>query len=172
MKIVILSLSLLFSLLTTPLSVLYAEETCGRTALINGQRILVDTNSVQKGEGLKHYIDKDPVAKEYLDIYRQGVGTKWQNAALGTIGTLLVLSGLLIGNDSTNKKAMMVGGASLMVVNFFVARTYENSNENNLHKSVDEYNRRNAPKIFLENSEKDRPGKGDKGIIFNLIKDF
>ena len=86
-----------------------AEDTCSRAALINFQEILVDTNSTQKGEGLRYYIEKDKVANSYLEKYQNGTKIKWHNAALGTIGSALLLGGLLTNNSDSNKKIMLIG---------------------------------------------------------------
>lgn len=130
-----------------------AEETCSRVAVINYQEVLVDTSSTQKGEGLRHHLNKDPIAKNYLDIYQDTSRIKWQNAALGTLGTGLILSSFLINTDQENKKSLIVGGVSLLIINFLVARTLEFTNEENLKKSIDEYNKRNLPKIYFLQSK-------------------
>ena len=37
----------------------------------------------------------------------------------------------------------------MILVNFFVARTLEYNNEQNLSRAIEEYNKRNLPKIFF-----------------------
>lgn len=162
-------LILIFSFFWTSV---FAEETCSRTAIVNNQKILVDTNSVQKGEGLKNYLEKDETAKQFLERYREGIGSKWQNAALGTLGTALILGGLLINNGSKTRNTFVISGVSIMAINFFVASTYDYRNELNLQKSVEEYNRRNVPKIYMDGDEQKVRPNDDKGLMFNLIKDF
>ena len=84
----VLSIALaLFSVVT------FAANTCSRTATINGQEFLVDTNYSERGEGLRFYLEKDPEAKLFLDKYQKGTKMKWQNAALGTLGTILIIAG-------------------------------------------------------------------------------
>lgn len=130
-----------------------AEETCSRVAVINYQEVLVDTNSTQKGEGLRYHLDKDPVAKSYLDLYQETAKIKWQNAALGTLGTGLIVSSFLINSDEQNKKNLIIGGASILIINFLVAKTLEYANEENLNQAIKEYNKRNLPRIyFLQSS--------------------
>lgn len=149
-----------------------AEETCTRTAIVNNQRILVDTNTVQKGEGLKNYLEKDETAKQFLEAYRKGINSKWQNAALGTFGTALIIGGLLINSGSKARTAFVVSGVSFMAINFFVASTNDYTNETNLQKAIEEYNRRNTPKIYMEEESERVHTTDDKGLMFNLIKEF
>ena len=137
------------------LNPLQAFETCSRTAIINHQEVLVDTNSNQKGEGLRFYLEKDPKAEEYLNKYQNKNKIRWQNAVMGTAGTGMLLSGLLINSNSNTKQTLYVSGASLILVNFLVARTLEMANEQNLLKAIEEYNKRNLPRIYFN------PGDGE-----------
>ena len=127
---------------------LKAVETCSRVAIINFQEILVDTNSTEKGEGLRYYLDKDPQAKMYLEKYQEGTQIKWQNALLGTAGSTMLIGGLLT-SDSDKKQTFLISGATLIALNFLVARTLEMVNEDNLNKAIEEYNKRNLPKIYF-----------------------
>ncbi len=150
----------------------FAEETCSRTAIVNNQKVLVDTNSVQKGEGLKNYLEQDASAQQFLEEYRKGISSKWQNAALGTFGTALILGGLLASNGDKTRNGLIISGVSVMAINFFVASTLDYSNEANLQKSIEEYNRRNASKIYMEGEIQKNRANDDKGLMFNLIKGF
>jgi hypothetical protein len=125
-------------------------ETCSRVAIINFQEILVDTNSSQKGEGLRFYLEKDKIAESYLDLYQENSKIKWHNAALGSAGTGLILAGLFTSSDRNARQTLLVGGATMILINFFVSKTQENANEANLRRAVDEYNQRNLPRIFFE----------------------
>jgi hypothetical protein len=127
----------------------WASQVCSRIAIVNYQELLVDTSSTQKGEGLRFYIEKDEVAKSYLDEYQKGTGIRWQNAALGTVGTGMLIGGLFASDNSGAKKALLVGGATMIIVNFLVAQTLEVNNEQNLTRAIEEYNKRNLPKIFF-----------------------
>ena len=153
----------------TAISSTLAVDTCSRIAVINYQEVLVDTNSTEKGEGLRYHLEKDPVAKSYLDKYQEGTQIRWENAVMGTLGTGLIIGGILAQDDSTSRTPMLIGGATMMIVNFLVARTFENSNEANLTKAIEEYNKRNLPKIYFnpgQSSSKD----GDNGVSFLLNK--
>jgi hypothetical protein len=142
-----------FILILTLLTTASANETCSRLAIINYQEVLVDTNSTQKGEGLRYYLEKDPNALAHLERYQEGTQIQWQNALLGTAGTGLLIAGVLNNSDgnraNNTKKQLLVGGATLIAVNFLVARTLEAANENHLKNAVDEYNKRNLPKIYF-----------------------
>ncbi|MBH47963.1 MAG: hypothetical protein CME71_07300 [Halobacteriovorax sp.] len=140
-------LIILFGLMLSTLS--HASQVCSRVALVNYQEILVDTSSTQKGEGLRFYLEKDNVAKSYLDDYQEGTKIKWQNAAIGTVGTGMIIGGLFASDGSDAKKSLLIGGAAMILVNFFVARTLEYNNEQNLSRAIEEYNKRNLPKILF-----------------------
>lgn len=162
MKIrVTLILTLIFSAAQT-----HGVETCSRLAIINYQEVLVDTNSTEKGEGLRFHLEKDPVAKSYLDTYQQGTQIKWQNAALGTAGTGMMLAGVIGDHSAERERTLLLGGATLMIINFFVARTLESSNEQNLIKAIEEYNKRNLPKIYFNPEQK---GDGKLGSEVSLV---
>jgi len=126
----------------------FAVETCSRIAIINYQEVLVDSNTSQKGEGLRYHLEKDPVAKQYLDTYQKNSGIRWPSAVLGTAGTGLLLFGFFNSN-SENRRLYIISGTATILVNFLVARTLEVTNESNLNKAVEEYNKRNLPKIFF-----------------------
>lgn len=156
------------SLLMTIIPSTLAVETCSRIAVINYQEVLVDTNSTEKGEGLRYHLEKDPVAKSYLDEYQKGTQIRWESAALGTIGSGLLIAGVLSSN-STSRTPLLIGGAATMIVNFLMAKTFENSNEANLNKAIEEYNKRNLPKIYFnpgQSSSKDK----DNTVSFLLNK--
>lgn len=132
------------------LSSMLRAETCSRVAIVNFQEILVDTNSSQKGEGLRFYLEKDKTAESYLDLYQENSKIKWHNAALGSAGTGLILAGLLTSGNRNARQSLLIGGATMILVNFFISKTQENANEANLRRAVEEYNQRNLPRIYFE----------------------
>ena len=70
----ILSRILIFALaLSWIISPGYAitDEPCSRSARINYQDVLVDTSSTRKGEGIKFYLEKDPIARTYYKKYEK-----------------------------------------------------------------------------------------------------
>jgi hypothetical protein len=144
----------------------HADNTCSRTAVINEQEILVDTSYSERGEGLRYYLDKDPEAKRFLDVYQDGTRIKWQNAALGTLGTVLLIVGVLSDSDSKDKRTMILSGAGIMTVNFFVAKTMEATNERNLLRSIKEYNKRNLPRIYFSPDQDRKTGKRGLSLFF------
>lgn len=143
---------------------LQANETCSRVAKINFQEVLVDSSSTKKGEGLRFYLEKDPVAKQHLEEYQRGTGIRWQNAALGTAGTGLMLSTAFMEDKNNNRELFLFGGLTLLLVNFLLAKTTDYYNETNLHKAIAEYNKRNLPKINFRPSEKINNRKNDYGV--------
>lgn len=140
----------IFLILFTPPT--FAIEACSRVAIINYQEILVDSNSSEKGEGLRFHLEKDPIAKEYLDAYQKKSSILWPSAVLGTAGTGLILYGLF-NSDVEDQRLFIISGSATLIVNFLVARTLEVTNENNLNRAIEEYNKRNLPKIFFNPEE-------------------
>ncbi len=149
-----------------------ASQVCSRVAIINYQEILVDTSSTQKGEGLRYYIEKDKVAKGFLDEYQDGTQIKWQNAALGTLGSGFMIGGLFASDGTDTKKTLLIGGAAMIIVNFFIARTLEFNNERNLNKAIEEYNKRNLPKIFFYPEGLPSDSSQSPGLGMAIIKDW
>lgn len=166
MKILITIVGLLLA------STSLATQVCSRVALVNYQEILVDTSSTQKGEGLRYYLEKDQVAKDYLDRYQDGTKIRWQNAALGTLGTGMLIGGLFADDGSNAKKGLLIGGAAMIVVNFFVARTLEFNNEQNLNKAIEEYNKRNLPKIYFYPDGLPAEGGKSPELTMGIFKDW
>ena len=150
----------------------YAVETCSRVAIINFQEVLVDANASEKGEGLRYHLEKDPVAKEYLNTYQKNSGIHWPNALLGPAGTGLLLLGFFT-SDSQDRQVYLISGAATILVNFLVARTIEVTNEANLNRAIEEYNKRNLPKIYF-NPETNRESNAGSfpGFKIGLAKDW
>lgn len=164
MKFLLLLIILLLS------SAFAAEETCSRVAVVNYQEILVDTNSSQKGEGLRFYLEKDAEAKYYLDRYQEGLKTSWENAILGTAGSSMILLGLLSSNRSSSK-SFLISGSAFLALNFLVAKTIAHKNERNLKMAVDEYNKRNLPRIqFIPDVRVE--DKNNTTFELNIQKDY
>lgn len=144
-----------------------SSEICSRVAIINYQETLVDTNTNQKGEGLRYHLEKDEMAKLYLNKYQQGSEIKWENAILGTLGSGLVISGLMSHSNRENRKNFLISGFSLILINFLMAKTFEYANEGNLLRAIEEYNKRNLPKIFFKPVTKiDKKGWSFKPALF------
>jgi hypothetical protein len=152
------------------LNCLSATETCSRIATINYQEVLVDTNSTDKGEGLRYHLEKDPIAKEYLNIYQKNSSVKWPTAVLGTAGTAVLLLGFF-NRSSADREIYLISGASIILVNFLIARTVEVNNETNLTRAVEEYNKRNLPKIYF-NPENPRGNFTFDHVKVALLKDW
>lgn len=131
---------------------LLAVETCSRVAIINNQEVLVDSNSTDKGEGLRFHLEKDQKAKEYLDLYQKNNSIFWPNAVIGTAGTGLFLYGIF-NTKKADSNVFIISGAAAILVNFLIAKTLEMTNEVNLNKAVEEYNKRNLPKIYFSPEE-------------------
>jgi len=151
----------------------WSQETCSRIAIINYQEVLVDTNSTQKGEGLRFHLEKDKIAKSYLNKYQEGTTIRWENAAMGTVATGLVLSGFMSNSQGNSKKALLISGVALFFVNFLFARTLENANEKNLHKAIEEYNKRNLPRIHFNHApQNDRNPSSVSSVTFSKSWSF
>lgn len=147
-------LKLTFLIIFSLLGEAFAAETCSRVATINYQEVLVDVSSNNRGEGLRYYLEKDPVSKDLLDEYQDNNRPSWKTAAMSTLGSAMIIGGLLRtgsgeGESFTNRNVLIVGGISMIAISYLVSRTNQYKNEYLLQKSVDEYNKRNTPKIYL-----------------------
>ena len=120
---------------------------CSRVALVNYHEVLVDLSSSQKGEGLRYYLEKDKVSKELLDKYQRGGEVNWKTTFVGSAGTLTLLSSLFLNTDKSTKKTIRFSGVFLLIINFLLANSYEENNEVFLKRAVEEYNKRNLPKV-------------------------
>ncbi|MBF0209030.1 MAG: hypothetical protein HQK53_19390 [Oligoflexia bacterium] len=163
-----------------------AAEICGRTAIINYQEVLVDTTgNNKKGAGLRYFLEKDIEAKKFLDEYQEKNGPRWYNAVVGTVGTVLFFYGM--GNSGStrtsgldSKKSYMIGGISLLILNYFLIKTLEYNSEGLLLRSIEEYNKRNLPKIYFSPYKEIRNGGNggfggsgsDFGFGAGIIKEF
>ena len=148
LKLTVLITYLLFS------TVGWSAETCSRIASVNYQDVLVDVSSNKKGEGLRYYLEKDEVAKDLLNEYQENNKSTWQKAAMSTLGTGMILAGFMRtdsgGNGSlTGKNFLLFGGAALITISYLISKTNSHNNEYLLSKSIEEYNKRNTPKIFF-----------------------
>jgi hypothetical protein len=165
LKRTILILSVIYSTLAA------GVETCSRLATINYQDVLVDASSSNRGEGLRFYLSKDPVSKELLNQYQLNNRPTWKSAAASTFGTAMLLVGLL-RNDSgedeafTNKNFLILGGMSLIGFSYLVSKTNQYRNEYLLLNAIEEYNKRNNPKIYFS------PTIDGKGAGVGIGKEF
>ncbi|MBF0362266.1 MAG: hypothetical protein HQK49_14720 [Oligoflexia bacterium] len=161
----------------------HAVNICGRTAIINYQEVLIDTSTTKRGDGLRYYLEKDATAKKILDEYQQKNLPKWYNAAVGTVGTTMIFFGIgRIGPfrdaDPVTRKTLAYSGISILVLNYLLVKTLEYSNERILLRSIEEYNKRNLPKIYFSPYQSDpidksgRSGDSSYGISTGIIKEF
>lgn len=131
-----------------------AAETCSRVATINYQEVLVDASGNNRGEGLRYYLEKDARAKELLNEYQDNNRPTWKSAAMSTVGTAMILGSFLStgGGDSQNvtgRNFLLFGGIGLIGVSYLISKTNQYNNEYLLLKSIEEYNKRNTPRIFF-----------------------
>lgn len=165
-------LKLTLLLLLIP-SIALTAETCSRVATINYQEVLVDVSSNNRGEGLRYYLEKDPISKELLDEYQDNNRPTWKSAALSTVGTAMILGGLLRSNEGeneslTNRSFLLFGGVTLITISYLVSKTNQYNNEYLLQKSVEEYNKRNTPRIFFSPTDP----KNGLGLGVGLGQEF
>ncbi len=132
----------------------WGAQTCSRVATINYQEVLVDVSNATRGEGLRYYLEKDEVSKALLNEYQENNRPTWKRAALSTLGTAMILGGLLrtSGGDEggiTGKNFLLFGGATMIGISYLISKTNQYNNEYLLLRSIEEYNKRNTPKIFF-----------------------
>lgn len=127
----------------------FANSTCSRVAIVNYQKILVDMSSRKKGEGLRHYLSKDPKSLALLDKYQDENQINLASAIIGTTATGLIIGGVMNNNDNKTRQGLIISGLALWVTNFLFSRTIESNNEKYLQKAVEVYNKSNLPRIYF-----------------------
>lgn len=155
---------LIIVLLILPLWV-QANESCSRVAIVNYQEVLVDASSSNRGEGLRYYLQRDPVAKKLLETYQENNRPRWQSAALSTFGTALTLAGIVRSGEGRNetltgKNTLIFGGLTMIAVSYLISRTNQYNNEWLLQRSIEEHNKRNTPRIFFSAEPNNNRGSG------------
>ena len=162
-----------FLILTLFLSTMaQANETCSRVAIINYQEVLVDAGSGKRGEGLRFYLEKDPVSKELLDTYQKKNKPTVLNASTSTLGSVMILSGILQTSEQgavSTQNTLIYGGALLVAVSYLAAKTAKYNNEKFLKQAVDQYNKRNSPRIYFSPYRDDN---GQSGVGFGVRRNF
>lgn len=166
MKIVILTFLIFFNFV-------YASEVCSRIAVVNYQEVVVDTSSNKKGEGLRFYLEKDQVAEELLNEYQEKTKPSLWTASFSTIGSVMILGGLATtSNDNSdsflNKNNLFIGGALLVGISYLASKTIQHKNEEILERAVDQYNKRNSPRIFFS----PYASQGETGVGVGISQDF
>ena len=157
-----------FILVNLIISISYSAETCSRIAIINYQEVLVDAGSNKKGEGLRYYLEKDTNSQKLLDEYQERNKPTVLGAATSTLGSFMILSGLMQTNESSgiqNKNTLIFGGGILVALSYLTSKTMQYNNEVLLKRSVDQYNKRNLPRIYLS------PGDGT-GFGVGVTQEF
>ena len=131
----------------------FAQETCSRIATVNYQEVIVDTSANAKGEGLRYYLSKDKKAEKLLDEYQAKNEVSIWSSSASTIGSAMVLVGLLQNDNSdgtnTTRNNFIYGGLLIGAVNYLIVKTMQYSNEEILKNAVDQYNKRNLPRIYF-----------------------
>ncbi len=131
-------------------SILFASESCSRTAIINYQEVLIDSANSLKGEGLRPYLAKDEEALKYLETYQQNARPSFKSSFLGSTGMLLSLLSFTTNSEHKapwNSKVLLTTGISLIFINYLFNNTLQKANEENLYKAIEEYNLKHRPKI-------------------------
>ncbi len=140
---------ILFLLITSSLS--YSAEICSRIAKINFQEVLVDAGDGRKAEGLRFYLEKDPIAKNLLNEYQKINRPSIWSVATSTLGSVMILTGIFQTGESnaSNKNNLIFAGAAIIGINYLINKTISQSSEKILNKAVEQYNKRNLPKIYF-----------------------
>ncbi len=158
----------------------FAAETCSRVAIINFQEVLVDTSTSRKGEGLRYHLAKDKMALSYLDKYQDKSRPMWLTAALSTAGASLVIAGIFQHGDQgssqfSDKKAFFIGGAAMITLSYLISKTIEYNNTGLLVSAIEEYNKRNLPRIYFSPYKaklKSNTQSESIGVSAGIIKEF
>lgn len=150
----------------------HAADTCSRVAVINYQEVLVDAGAGKMGEGLRYFLERDPLSKNLLDTYQKKNQPTILNASASTLGSIMILTGLLQTSDEgaiSSKNTMIYGGSLLVAVSYLASKTLKFNNEKYLKQAIDQYNKRNSPRIYFSPFQDDN---GGSGIGFGLQKGF
>lgn len=147
-------------------------DTCSRVAVINYQEVLVDAGTGKMGEGLRFYLDKDPVSKQLLDEYQSRNRPSLWNASASTVGSLFILTALSQTSEEQgfrNKNTLLYTGAGLIALSYLTTKTIKYSNERILKNAVEQYNKRNRPYIYFSPY---KDSKDNTGLGVGLHKEF
>lgn len=149
-----------------------AAETCSRVATINYQKVLVDTSSNKKGEGLRFYLEKDPISKSLLDKYQEENAPTLLSASTSTAGSIMLIASLLQTTDQAglqNGNTLLYGGISLIALSYIISKTMQFNNEKLLEEAVNQYNTRNTPRIYFSPYKNN---SGTSGVGFGFQQEF
>lgn len=141
---------IIFMILSTSLS--YSAEICSRIAKINFQEVLVDAGDGRKAEGLRFYLEKDLVAKNLLDEYQDINRPSALSVGVSTVGSLMILTSIFqTGNSNAlgHRDTLMFSGIAVIGINYLINKTISQNSEKILNKAIEQYNKRNSPKIFF-----------------------
>ena len=150
----------------------FAADICSRVATIRYQEVLVDAGTDKPGEGLRFYLEKEPKSKELLDQYQEGNRPTVLNASASTLGSLLILAGLMqtsASDGSQNRNSLFYGGSTLIALSYLSTKTRQLSNEKLLEASIEHYNKRNKPRIYFY-PHKDN--NNSSGLGFGVQRNF
>ena len=167
MKFFIIFLLLIHLLPTNALAI------CSRVAVINYQEVLVDAGTGKKGEGLRFYLEKDPQSKELLDKYQKENEPTFFKASTSTIGSIMLVTGLLQSNKSDgieNQNTLLFGGSLLIALSYLTSKTLKYSNEKYLEEAIDQYNKRNSPRIYFSPYKENN--NSQTGLGFGITQEF
>ena len=150
----------------------FAAETCSRVAIINYQKVLVDAGSNKKGEGLRYYLEKDPVSKALLNKYQKENEPTLLSASASTAGSFMLFAGLIQTDTMSalgDKNSLIYTRLGLIALTYLTSKTQQYSNEKILNEAVSQYNTRNTPRIYFS-PYKDY--SGTSGVGFGLQQEF
>jgi hypothetical protein len=142
-----MKLILIISILIT--QVFAQSETCSRVAVVNYQQVLVDSSASKPGEGLRHFLEKDSRSLSLLNEYQERSKPNWASAAVSSAGVLAMLGGLLSSGNSSGRESLVTRGAAVLLLNYLYRKTVQYQNQAILEQAVNEYNKRNLPRIYF-----------------------
>ena len=124
---------------------------CERSFIYQGKTYACDSLHKKDAEKLRTFFKNDPEAIRSLEIYQKNRKTARVAAYTGTIGILLILSGLIFSPKlpsdrahSRFKAAAVWGGTALTAGSFIYSFGRLKSNENNLENAINAYNKNHS----------------------------
>lgn len=134
---------------------------CDRQFLYRDSLLPIDSYSRQDGERLRPYLEPVPEALAALDVYQSTQRKARISSYVGTAGLVLAVGAFVVGNqfknpdDSVSTTGLAVrtigaiSGLGIAVGGFFYSKGLLSTNEANLGRAVELYNRA-RPKDMIE----------------------
>ena len=107
----------------------------------------------------------------YLNLYQKGHTLGPLNTFFAAAAPTLFLAGLAADSDKERQKSFYTWGIVVVFANFLISKTLQITNEANLERAIEEYNKRKTPKIRYGQG-RSYPDSLQKQISFTIKKSW